>query len=74
MRFRRLAEYVWRNGGLEPALQLYANRKPDRKVFVVGAAVRIVYVLDEMKEQPARDGGVSYSQSVLEMAVSLGHG
>lgn len=53
---------------------IYANRKPDRKLFVVGAAVRIVYVLDEMKEQPARDGGVSYSRSVLEMAVSVGHG
>jgi hypothetical protein len=49
---------------------IYANQKQDRKLFVPGARVAVAYVLDELKRQPAPDGGVNYSKSVLEMAVS----
>jgi hypothetical protein len=50
---------------------IYAREKSDRRLFVVGATVCVAYVLDELKKQPASDGGIDYSKSVLEMAVSL---
>jgi hypothetical protein len=51
---------------------IYTNQKSDRRLFVVGATVCIAYALDELKKQPARDGSVNYSESVLEMAISVG--
>lgn len=51
---------------------IYTSQKSDRQFFVVGAVVCIAYALDELKKQPARDGSVNYSESVLEMAVSTG--
>ncbi|MFM9925842.1 hypothetical protein VLK31_22830 [Variovorax sp. H27-G14] len=48
---------------------IYAGRKSDRRLFVVGATVSTAYVMDELK-RPDRDGATSYSKSVLEMAVS----
>ncbi|MDP9932633.1 hypothetical protein [Variovorax paradoxus] len=50
---------------------IYANDKASRALFRVGHRVEIVYALDESKRQPAQDGGVNYSDIVLEMAVSL---
>jgi hypothetical protein len=47
------------------------TKEEDKKLFCVGSRVEIVYALDEMKQQPATDGGVHYSHIVLEMAVSL---
>lgn len=50
---------------------IYANDKADRALFQVGHRVEVVYALDELKRQPAEDGGVNYSNIVLEMSVSL---
>jgi hypothetical protein len=49
---------------------IYALEKADRKLFIPGARVTMVFVLDEMKQQPAIDGGVNYLDIVLEVAVS----
>lgn len=50
---------------------IYVNDKADIPLFRVGCRVELVYVLDELKKQPAQDGGVNYSKIALEMAVSL---
>lgn len=50
---------------------IYANDKADWTLFQVGHRVEIFYVFDELKRQPAEDGGVNYLDNVLEMAVSL---
>lgn len=50
---------------------IYVNNKDDIKFFGVGCRAAIVYALDELKQQPAMDGGVNYSKVALEMAVSL---
>ncbi|OFZ70813.1 MAG: hypothetical protein A2Z01_04635 [Betaproteobacteria bacterium RBG_16_58_11] len=49
----------------------YANAKDDCDLYRVGRRVDIVYALDELKVQPASDGGINLSEIVLEMAVSL---
>ncbi len=49
----------------------YVNAEEDYKAFHVGHRVDILYALDELKSQPASNGGVNYSRIVLEMAVSL---
>lgn len=48
---------------------IYTNHKQDTRLFVPGAMVTMVYVLDELKAQPAVDGGVNYARTVLEVAV-----
>lgn len=50
---------------------IYVNNKDDVKLFQVGRRVELVCVLDELKRQPAPDGGVNYLEIPLEMAVSL---
>lgn len=50
---------------------IYAHEKTDRKLFRSGAIVAVAYVLDELKKQPAADGGINYVETVLEMLVSL---
>lgn len=50
---------------------IYINDKSDVGLFVPGARVVIVYGLDELKKQPARDGSVNYSYIALEMTVSI---
>ncbi|RYE42499.1 MAG: hypothetical protein EOP24_32480 [Hyphomicrobiales bacterium] len=50
---------------------IYANDKADRALFQAGHRVEVVYALDELKRQPAENGGVNYLDNVLEMAVSL---
>jgi hypothetical protein len=49
---------------------IYVNDKADIPLFRVGCRVEIVYALDEMKKQPAPDGGINYAEVALEMAVS----
>jgi len=63
-------EFVNSDGslGLESA---YVNDVADYSLFRVGAKIEIVYALDELKMQPAENGGINYSRQVLEMAVSL---
>ncbi|WP_338523924.1 hypothetical protein NUH87_30165 [Pseudomonas batumici] len=46
------------------------TRKEDRRLFVVGSRVEIVYALDELKPG-AVDGEETHLDIVLEMAVSL---
>jgi hypothetical protein len=50
---------------------IYVNDKADISLFRVGCLVELVYALDEMKKQPAPDGGINYSKIAIEMAVSL---
>jgi|GEM_PF-3930023 len=44
--------------------------KADEKLFQVGATVNIIYALLELKMQPASDGGINYSKTVIEMSIS----
>jgi hypothetical protein len=37
----------------------------------VGRQVELVYALDELKDQPAVDGGINRARIALEMAVSV---
>ena len=53
------------------AVGIYLNNKADLPLFQVGHMVSIVYALDELKLQPAQDGGINVSKVALEMAVSL---
>lgn len=50
---------------------IYATKKIDRSLFVPGAVVLMVSALDELKSQPALDGGTNYSKVVLEVAISV---
>lgn len=49
---------------------IYVNNDNDIKLFRPGCRAEIVYALDELKKQPAEDGGINYSKVALEMAVS----
>ncbi|AOS37990.1 hypothetical protein A0U95_04245 [Pseudomonas brassicacearum] len=53
------------------AVGIYVNDKSDVQLFQPGYKASVVYALDELKQQPASDGGVNYSRVALEMAVSL---
>jgi hypothetical protein len=55
--------------GSERAVGIYVNNNVDVSSFRVGKRASIVYALDELKRQPAANGGVNYSQIALEMAV-----
>lgn len=50
---------------------IYVNDKTDIALFKTGCQVEVVYALEELKKQPARDGSVNLSHIALEMAVSL---
>jgi len=50
---------------------IYVNDPQDADLFHPGSRVGIVYALDELKDQPAEDGGVNYLKMALEMAVSV---
>ncbi|OEZ51371.1 hypothetical protein JAB1_04670 [Janthinobacterium sp. MP5059B] len=50
---------------------IYMNDKQDIKLFVPGAMLTMVYVLDELKAQPGADGGVNVARIVLEVAISV---
>ncbi|MBR7959742.1 hypothetical protein [Burkholderia latens] len=50
---------------------IYVNNKIDAELFKPGRRVGIVYALDELKQQPAMDGGLNQSKIALEMAVSI---
>ena len=57
--------------GAVRAVGIYVLDKNDIRLFQPGVRVDIVYALDELKQQPAPDGGINYSKVALEMAVSL---
>ena len=49
---------------------IYTNDTRDVELFSPGHLVHAAYALDELKRQPAPDGGVNYSRVALEMAIS----
>jgi hypothetical protein len=49
---------------------IYCQSKRDKSLFRPDAYVMAFYVFDELKSQPAEDGGINYLKMVLEMAVS----
>lgn len=57
--------------GAVVSVGIYTNNIKDVDLFKPGSTVNVVYALDELKKQPARDGGVNYSRVALEMAVSV---
>ena len=50
---------------------IYLNDPSDLALFRIGSTVEVVYALDELKQQPAADGGLNVTKVALEMAVSL---
>jgi hypothetical protein len=48
---------------------IYTNNEVSRGLFKLESRVEILYALDELKMQPAANGGVNYSEIVLEMAI-----
>jgi hypothetical protein len=50
---------------------IFVNDPADLVHFKVGRRAEIVRALDELKDQPADDGGVNYAEITLEMAVSI---
>jgi hypothetical protein len=48
----------------------YVDDADDLRFFAKGHWVEIVYALDELKSQPAPNGGLNLSEIALEMAVS----
>ena len=56
--------------GSTVAVGIYTNDVADVSLFKPGCLVYVVYAFDELKRQPARDGGVNYSKVAVEMAVS----
>lgn len=50
---------------------IYVNNEKDVELFCTGHRVEVVYAMDELKLQPAWDGGINYLDIALEMAVSL---
>jgi len=63
-------DLIARDGSVFP-VGIYTNDKQDVELFREGYWVEMVYALDELKQQPASDGGVNYSKVALEAAVSL---
>jgi hypothetical protein len=57
--------------GLGRSVGIYVSDSVDVRLFRLGHRVDVVYVFDELKEQPSRGGGVNCADIVLEMAVSL---
>jgi hypothetical protein len=56
--------------GTVHSVGIYVNDPRDTALFTVGRRAEILYALDELKDQPADDGGMNYAQIALEMAVS----
>jgi hypothetical protein len=56
--------------GAVVSVGIYTNNIKDVELFKPGSTVSVVYAFDELKRQPARDGGINYSKVALEMAVS----
>ncbi len=52
------------------AAGITVNNDKDRALFKKGARVEILYALDELKKQPAPNGGINYSKVTIEVAVS----
>jgi hypothetical protein len=49
----------------ERVVGIYVNDREDADLFLPGRRVGIVYALDELKQQPAADGGVNYFKRLV---------
>lgn len=58
------------NGDTVP-IGIYMNDPADTGLFVVGREVRVVYALDDLKDQPGPDGSINQAEIALEMAVAI---
>lgn len=57
------------NGNTE-SVGIFVNNDADATLFKVGCRTTIVYILDELKAQPAPNGETNYLKITFEMAVS----
>jgi len=62
-------DIVTDDGSIE-AHGIYVNDPEDVKFFKIGHNVEIIYILDELKNQPAPDGSINYLEIALKMYVS----
>ena len=63
-------DIVLENGSVE-TVGIYVNNESDTDLFCVDRRVEVVYALDELKLQPANDGGINTSRIALEMAIQI---
>ena len=68
-RFNNTVDIVLEDGTVE-SRGIFVHQASDADFFRRGHRVTIIYILDELKAQPASDGGINYLDITLEMAVS----
>ncbi len=49
---------------------IYVNNLDNYGLFKLGSRIHIIYVLDELKIQPSPSGGINYTETVMEVAIS----
>ena len=57
------------NGNTE-SVGIFVNNDADANLFKIGCRATIVYILDELKTQPAPNGEINYLKITFDMAVS----
>lgn len=62
-------EYLCENGQVRRE-SCIANSDVDLALYQDGAVVTLVYALDKLKKQPARDGGTNFAEILSEVAIS----
>lgn len=67
--FNNTIDILLEDGTIE-SIGIFVNKESDANLFKEGHVATIVYILDELKAQPASNGGINYLDITLEMAVS----
>ncbi|MBB5020622.1 hypothetical protein HNQ59_003947 [Chitinivorax tropicus] len=62
-------EYLCEDGRVRTE-SCVANYNADLELYREGAVVTLVYALDKLKKQPARNGGINFAEILLEVAIS----
>jgi hypothetical protein len=62
-------EYLCEDGRIRSE-SCIANSSADLGLYREGAAITLVYALDKLKKQPARDGGINFAEILLEVTIS----
>ncbi|WP_312319860.1 hypothetical protein [Stenotrophomonas sp.] len=62
-------ELVLSDGSVK-AVGIYVNSRNDISLFIEGSWLDMIYALEELKVQPAKDGGVNYSKVALEAVIT----
>ncbi len=52
---------------------MYANKKSDKALYKPGAKIKIKYIIEPLKDQPASDGSQNNIKTVLEVYLSTQH-